>query len=148
MAIKLKLRSNFSFLSLSNNIEDIVKSQSLRSTKNFAESARQKISRGLAPPLKSSTKEIRKSRGTGGSKPLYETGSLFRSIKATENGLEMNKYGIYHQEGYITSPRSMIANKVVPARPFVFPSDKEVLEIQRRIATDIYRAMRANKIIK
>ena len=95
MAIKLKLSSNFSFTKLADSLDSIIKKQSAKSSEGFAKSAKKKITDGLRPALKKSTREIRRKRGTGGSKPLYETGSLFRSIKATDKGIEMNKYGIY-----------------------------------------------------
>ena len=148
MAIKLKLSSNFSFLSLSKSLDSIIKKQSFKSNQNIAKSAKSKITNGLSPALKKSTREIRRKRGTGGSKPLYETGNLFRSIKATDNGIEMNKYGIYHNNGYKTSTKSMIKDKLVPARPFIFPSDKEVQKIERDLIIEFYRAMRKAKVVK
>tara|TARA_R100000664_G_C2751126_1_gene138426 strand:- start:1446 stop:1892 length:447 start_codon:yes stop_codon:yes gene_type:complete len=148
LAIKLKLSSNFSFTKLADSLDSIIKKQSAKSSEGFAKSAKKKITDGLRPALKKSTREIRRKRGTGGSKPLYETGSLFRSIKATDKGIEMNKYGIYHNEGYETSPKSMIPNKLVPARPFIFPSDKETQKIERNLIIEFYRAMRRNTIIK
>ena len=128
-----------------------------RTGRSSATGARENISKGLSPPLKESTLEIRKKRGTGGTKPLYETGDLFSSIKNTQDGLEMNSYGIYHHRGfrtgkleltefrggqYETSAASMIPNKKVPARPFIFPSERTILKSFDAFRKDIRKALK------
>ena len=101
--------------------------------------AKERIDKGLSPPLEKSTIDIRKARGTGGTKPLYETGALYRSIKGTSEGINMNRYGIYHHKGF--TPKKIpikitkgekewfILNRKgikVPARPFIMPSEKDI----------------------
>jgi len=107
---------------------------------------------GNLKELQPITRQVRRLRGRAGSRPLVDTGSLKNSIKLVKEkgrmGLTFNKYGIYHNEGYETSPKSMIPNKLVPARPFIFPSDKETQKIERNLIIEFYRAMRRNTIIK
>ena len=82
--------------------------------------AREAIERGVSPKLEQSTLDRRKRAGTGGSKPLFETGALHRSIKGTSEGLEMNTYGLYHHRGHETGH--------FPARPFIQPSERTILK--------------------
>ena len=136
--MKSQIKTTFSFAKLASKMPKIIEKHMQRVGRSSAQGAKENISKGLAPPLKQSTIAIRKQRGTGGTKPLFETGQLFRSIKNTKDGLQMNRYGIYHHRGfktgkltltkfqgeqYETSAASMIPNKKVPARPFIFPSE-------------------------
>ena len=106
--------------------------------------AKENIDKGVVPPLRDITIDIRKKRNITGTKPLYETGALHRSIKWKKDGVQMLKYGIYHQEGYKIKKNSFtdfyyiktkkegkatqLAGKAVPARPFLFPSQKTILK--------------------
>ena len=92
--------------------------------------AKERIDKGVLTEdgkgLKKSTIDIRKSRNFVGTKPLYETGALHRSIElfkgGRENFIKMNEYGIYHHKGF----RSKLFKKKVPARPFIMPSEKDI----------------------
>ena len=126
-----------------------------------AEGARERISKGLSPPLKPSTLAIRKQRETGGSKPLFETGALFKSIKGTSEGIEMLEYGKYHHEGFTpkkipfimgslsgeSKGKEFIAfahnkkNIEVPARPFILPSKKSMSKSIQEFKKDINKAL-------
>ena len=155
--MKLQIKTTFSFGRLAREMPKILEKHTQRTARSSAAAARENISKGLSPPLKKSTLEIRKKRGTGGAKPLFETGSLFKSIKGTSEGLEMNEYGIYHHRGfktgeltliefqgeqYETSAASMIPNKKVPARPFIFPSEKTILKSFDAFRKDIRKALK------
>jgi len=155
--MKLSIKTTFDFGKLRNELPKILEKHTQRTARSSAEGARENISKGLSPPLKESTLEIRKHRKTGGSKPLFETGSLFRSIKGTSEGLQMNEYGLYHHRGYTTgkltlmkfqggsyetSASSMIPNKKVPARPFIFPSQKTILKSFDAFKKDLRKALK------
>tara|TARA_R100000808_G_C2152587_1_gene162135 strand:- start:2076 stop:2546 length:471 start_codon:yes stop_codon:yes gene_type:complete len=155
--VKLQIKTTFDFGKLASQMPKIIEKHTQRTARSSATGAREAIDKGLAPPLKKSTLEIRKKRGTGGSKPLYETGSLYRSIKGTSEGLQMNKYGIYHHRGfktgeltlmefqgeeYETSAASMIPKKKVPARPFIFPSKKTILKSFDAFRKDLRKALK------
>ena len=157
--MKLEIKSNFSFSKLASNLPKILNKQTRRMTRSSAQGAKENIDKGLSPPLsKYTTLPIRKMRGTGGSKPLYETGALYRSIKSTKDGVQMLKYGIYHQEGYKVKKNSFtdfyyiktkkegeatqLAGKSVPARPFIFPSQKTILKSIDAFKKDLRKGMR------
>ncbi len=140
--MKLSIKTNFSFSKLASELPKIIEKNSQRYARSSAEGARENISKGLSPALKKSTLDIRKKRGTGGTKPLYETGNLYRSIKGTSEGLQMNKYGIYHHKGFTTGATSMIPNKKVDARPFITPSKKAILKAFDAFRKDLRKALK------
>lgn len=151
----LTITKNFDFSKLEQSIDKILSKGTRRVARSAAKGAKERIERGLRPPLKKSTIELRKARGTGGTKPLYETGALHRSIKPTENGLEMLQYGLYHHKGFTAknvpinkrkdgSPVFLRGRKIqanVPARPFIFPSQKEILDPMKKIYMDMRDAL-------
>jgi|TARA_Y100000310_G_scaffold166258_1_gene165968 hypothetical protein len=133
----------------------ILKEYIQRTTRNSAQGAKESISKGLSPRLKKSTIEIRRQRGRGGSKPLLETGALHRSIKGTSEGLEMLSYGIHHQYGFTPKqiPFKVVKgerewfipntkNIKVPARPFIFPSEKTISKSLDAFREDLHRALK------
>ena len=156
--MRLTTTTNFSFMKLRNKIEKHLSDGARRITRSAAKGAKERISKGLSPPLKKSTLELRRARGIGGSKPLFATGELHKSIRPTEDGLEMNKYGWYHQQGFMATnvpigfnrktdgkssnfnwkesepifPRNKRIQRKVPARPFIFPSQKEILDPMKK----------------
>ena len=160
--MKLKATSNFSFEQLANNLSKNIEKGTKRIARSAVKGAKERIDKGLSPPLKKSTIELRKERGTGGSKPLYETGSLHRSLKATDKGIEMNKYGWYHHKGFKATNVPIGKNKLnepefirgkwiqrnVPARPFIFPSQKEILEPAKKMLMDIRKSMQKRTVIQ
>ena len=91
--------------------------------------AKERIDKGLSPPLKKSTIDIRKIRQRPGTKPLYDTGSLHKSIEIfkgqRESFIKMNKYGIHHHRGFTVRSKPFKGAKV-PARPFIMPSEKDI----------------------
>ena len=110
--------------------------------RSSAKGAKERIDKGVLTEdgkgLKKSTIAIRKIRGTGGTKPLYETGSLHRSIKGTSEGIEMNHYGIHHHRGF----RSKKFKARVPARPFIMPSEKDITPAFERFRKEIRKAFK------
>tara|TARA_Y100001963_G_scaffold102719_1_gene141381 strand:+ start:1625 stop:2026 length:402 start_codon:yes stop_codon:yes gene_type:complete len=132
--MKLEIKTNFSFPKLSSKISKIIEKHSQRTARSSAEGARENIEKGVSPPLKQETINARKRRGTGGSKPLFETGSLFRSIKGTSDGLRMNEYGLYHHKGH--------SKGHFPARPFITPSKKTILKSEKALKKEIDKALK------
>ena len=160
--MKLTIKSNFSFGKLANRLPQLIQKQMQRTARSSAEGARERISKGLSPPLQPSTLAIRKQRGTGGSKPLFETGALFKSIRGTSEGLEMLEYGFLQHKGFTpkkipfvlgsltgqSSGKEFITfahnkkNIQVPARPFIFPSEKTILKSFDAFKKDINKALK------
>ena len=155
--MKLQIRTTFDFGKLARQMPKILEKHTQRTARSSATGAREAIDRGVSPALEKSTLEIRKKRGTGGSKPLYETGALYRSIKGTSGGLEMLNYGLYHHRGYKTqgeefmkfrggsyqtADASMIPNKKVPARQFIKTSERTILKSFDAFRKDLRKALK------
>ena len=159
--MKLQIRTTFDFGKLASQMPKILEKHTQRTARSSATGAREAIDRGVMTTggegLKDSTIAIRKKRGTGGSKPLYETGALYRSIKGTSEGLEMLNYGLYHHRGYKTqgeefmkfrggsyqtADASMIPNKKVPARQFIKTSEKTILKSFDAFRKDLRKALK------
>lgn len=93
-------------------------------------------------PLRDVTLALRtKGKGSGSPKILRDSGDLKKSIHQVITGklsvmIGTNKvYGRMHQLGGITSPKSMIPNKRIPARPFLGidkGGEREILAIIKR----------------
>ena len=81
--LKTTISRNFDFHKLSRGMETIMKAQPQKIAKESAKSIKEKILKGLKPPLKESTMKVRKARGVAGALPLVATGALLRSIKDT-----------------------------------------------------------------
>jgi|TARA_R100000049_G_C1916796_1_gene62889 hypothetical protein len=156
--VKLKVKSNFSFKKLAEYV-----SAGAFSTKagqvfgsHIAKSSRELIESGkVKPGLKASTIQIRRARGTGGSKPLFETGRLAKSLKATKDGqLSMEHYGKYHLEGFKPKqiPFKVVAGErewfmpnkgiKVEARNFISYGMDKINEPFKKIIVDIRKAFR------
>ena len=132
-----------------------------RFASNYAEATakgiKKNIDKGLQS-LKGSTIDIRNIKGTGGTKPLYETGRLYNSIKANKSKrtVGMLKYGLYHHAGYTPShipafintqkkTFAMVKNKnniKVDDRPFIHPTDKDLKKPLKVFRNDIKKAIK------
>ena len=96
--MEIKTKVTFSFAKLASNLPRILEKTASRYARSSVKGARKNIDKGVmtAVPhsegsgLRKSTLNIRHNRGITGTKPLYETGSLYRSIKAQGNKLTMN----------------------------------------------------------
>tara|TARA_R110000737_G_scaffold326319_1_gene339976 strand:- start:425 stop:892 length:468 start_codon:yes stop_codon:yes gene_type:complete len=106
---------NFDFGRLSDKIESIInKFLNDDFSEQVVKASKEKIKSGkVTPALSLTTIAIRRKRGTGGSRPLYETGALHDSIKKTSDGIEVIGYAGKHLKGYKTAAKSMIPNKDV-----------------------------------
>jgi phage virion morphogenesis protein len=87
------------------------------------------------------TIELRRNKNREGTEILIDTSRLRKSISHFITGKRKvvvgtaTKYGKIHQFGGITSPRSMIPNKKIPARPFLGfdrAGEKEIERIMKR----------------
>ena len=132
--MKLQIKTTFDFGKLASQMPKILEKHTQRTARSSARGAREAIERGVSPKLKQSTLDRRKRAGTGGSKPLFETGELHRSIKGTSEGLEMNTYGLYHHQGH--------SKGHFPARPFIQPSEKTILKSFDAFRKDLRKALK------
>ena len=138
--MRITVKTTFDFGKLASNFPRILEKQMQRTARSSATGAREAIERGVSPQLKQSTLDRRKRAGTGGSKPLFETGELFRSIKGTSEGLEMWNYGLYHHEGRARATKT--GKKHFPPRPFIQPSKKAILRSFDAFRKDFRKALR------
>ena len=132
--MKLQIKTTFNFGKLASKMPKIIEKHMQRTGRSSAQGAREAIEKGVSPKLEKTTIERRKRAGTGGTKPLFETGELFRSIKGTSEGLEMWDYGLYHHQGHKKGH--------FPPRPFIFPSEKTILKSFDAFRKDIRKALK------
>ena len=151
----IEVKKNFDFFKLHDKFAKVMSDGGRIITRSAARGSRERIDKGLSPPLRQSTIQLRRERGTGGTKPLYETGALYRTIKSTDEGLEMLEYGLHHEKGYTVKNVPIKKNKegriffhgskkiqkYVPARPFIMPSEKEILEPIKKLYMDMKKAL-------
>jgi phage gpG-like protein len=116
-----EIKVNFDFSKLEKDLPNIIKEYlNDEFAGEVVKASKEKIIKGqVEPSLAESTIEIRRRRGTGGSRPLYETGALHDSLTKSKDGIEVKGYGGQHLKGYVTSSNSMIKSKNVPARNFI-----------------------------
>ena len=82
-------------------------------------------------PIEESTKEVRILRGSGGDKPLVDTGRMRNSVKLVGGKLTAETYGNNaHQKGFVTKNNPVIEGKQfffqgkrIPARPWLHNED-------------------------
>ena len=113
----ITIKTTFSFAKLERKLPEILKDIVDESKMVYAEMSVKNITDGLRP-LKKPSIEARK-RGiywagqrvapTTKTKPLDYTGALIKSIKIHEQGVIMNEYGLYHNEGIGVPKRKFLA---------------------------------------
>ncbi len=129
--MKVDIQANFSFKKLARSWDKIVREHLEKFPPEAAKLTKKKLESGRLKPLTPFTLEMRKKgRGWSGKKvgktsskrPLNQTGTLLRSIKANKNALEMKAYGMIQEKGFISMVQSK-GMKVkfiqVPPRPFI-----------------------------
>ena len=126
--VDLEIRVNIDFNQLANNLPGIIE-DFLGSS--FADASisksKEDISAGkIVPKLKKSTLDRRKRAGISGDRPLYATGALHDSLKRVKSGIEMKRYGKFHQEGFLNHGHP------VDARPFIAIPKMESLSAKFR----------------
>ena len=125
--MKLQIKTTFDFGKLAKFVaSEAFRSQVIKllgggiveSSKAFMRSGR------VTPKLKPSTIQIRNARGTGGTTPLYETGALANSLKATKDGIKGLHYGELHYKGF--KPKQIPFKIVKGEREWFMPNTKGI----------------------
>lgn len=137
--MEVKTKVDFSFSKLASALPKIIEKTMSRYARSSAKGAKKNIDKGVKPPLATSTINIRQKRGITGTKPLFETGNLYRSIKAKEDTLQMVEYGKLHHDGFTTRAKSMVPKKKVPPRPFIEPDKQEILTVIDAFKRDLHK---------
>ena len=130
--MKLEIRVGIDFGKLANEMPKIIDKTLEDAVEGSVEATRKKIDSGSLKALKDSTVDIRSHRGQAGDKPLYASGTLYKSLKRKKDSLSMAYYGKYQEEGFKPKRIPIIRekdNKIVyplnkgnirvPARPFI-----------------------------
>ncbi len=131
--MKLEIEVNFDFGRLARELPKIIEKSSQRYARSSEKGSKENIDKGVSPKLEDATLARRKRRGTGGRKPLFETGALYRSIKGTSEGLTLNRYGWYHHSGDLKAGTK--------PRPFIAFSKKEIKPVFDKFKQDIRKAL-------
>ena len=141
--MKLRIKTTFDFGKLASKLPKILEKHTQRTARSSATGAREAIERGVRPALDPGGETLKRrkykvkvatgghSKG-GGTKPLFHTGTLFRSIKGTSEGLEMWDYGLFQHEG----------RGHFPPRPFIQPSKKAILKSFDAFRKEIRKALK------
>jgi len=137
--MKIKFKISYDAGELASEMPKIIEKYMQRYARGAEKGSKEAIDKGLEPPLEEFTIEHRKNKGQGGSKPLFATGNLYRSIKGTSEGLEMLGYGLKHQRGYKNPVKNW---RDVPARPFIQTSRKEILTAFDKFKKEIRKAFK------
>ena len=140
MSVKIKVKYDAG--KLYRNLDKIIKKTMSRYARSSVKGAKKNIDKGVKPPLAISTINIRQKKGITGTKPLYETGNLYRSIEAKKDTLTMLEYGKLHHNGFTTRANSMIPKKKVPPRPFIEPDKQEILTAIDAFKRDLHKNFR------
>ena len=127
--MKIKAEANFSFNKLLNYINSSEFGDFLSnvSVNPIIKASKEKIISGkVKPPLAKATRKARRYRNPkAANTPLYDTGSLYKSLQLSDvrtesgalkgtKGIMMERYGLYHLQGF--TGRS---GKQVPKRNFI-----------------------------
>ena len=145
--MKLKVSVNFDFGKLSSDFGNIVKEYTSSYVKSSAKASRDNIDNGGFEPLEDSTKNIREWSGHPKSPPLKASGYLYKNIQQKGNALTMPEYGKMQNDGYITSPKSLIPNKEVPARPFISTTAKNKEVLDKELKKSLNKSLRSKKVV-
>ena len=137
--VKVKISVSYNAGKLASQMPKIVEKYMQRYGRSAEKGSKEAIDKGLKPPLEQFTIEHRKNKGQGGSKPLFATGNLYRSIKGTSEGLQMLAYVLKHHKGYKNPVKNW---RDVPARPFIQVSEKEILSAFNKFRKDIRGAFK------
>tara|TARA_B100001123_G_C15053933_1_gene924736 strand:+ start:91 stop:594 length:504 start_codon:yes stop_codon:yes gene_type:complete len=129
MKILTKMHMNFDFHKLSKyiNSKDFESKHAQAEGESAAKAYQQFIKKGkVKPSLATATKAARKARKTnpsiGGTKPLYDTGRLVRSINydKKERAIKAVDYAKSHADGTLRDWN----NRKIPARDFIGDTNK------------------------
>ena len=133
--MKLQIRTTFDFGKLAKKMDGILNDVVDDGKRLYRTTTKDNLKEGNLRKLRPASIEARKKghywggkkvTPTTSTKPLIYTGSLLNSIKWKDDGVEMNKYGLHHQEGFeIPMKRAGVTfnQKVAPRRFFALKPD-------------------------
>ena len=140
--MKLEVKVNFDFGKLANAIPELIKQYTSDYARESAEGSKSIIDSGALQPLGVVAQKMRKNEGFPVAPPLKKTGKLYKSIKQKGDKVQMLAYGLLHNDGHKTHPKSAIPNVDVVARPFIKPVIKTRKKIGANFLKNIRKALR------
>lgn len=132
--MKLEVKVNFDFGKLEREMPKIIHNYLDRKIRSAERGSKENIDKGVKPELKKETIDRRKRRGITGTKPLYETGELYRSIHSTEEGLSIQRGGVWHHTG-VGNGRGN------PERFFIQESQKDIMPTFDKFKNETKKAL-------
>ena len=140
---KVQITVTYDAAKLVKRLPDIISKYMQNYGKGTEKGSKKAIDDGLKPLAPWTIKVGRPLKGITGTKPLFATGNLYNSIKATSDGqyggLQMLKYGLKHQKGY---PNEWKGFRKVPARPFIGIEDKKRVQAFNEFFKNFRKAFR------
>ena len=137
--MKVKTTISYNAAKLASELPKIIEKYMQRYARSAERGSKENIDKGLKPKLQDTTIIMREEAGITGTKPLYETGNFYRSIKGTSEGLQMLAYGYKHQKGFKNPVKGW---DPIPPRPFIGASKKETLTAFNKFKKDMRRAFK------
>tara|TARA_Y100001938_G_C7850283_1_gene310474 strand:- start:61 stop:549 length:489 start_codon:yes stop_codon:yes gene_type:complete len=123
-----KIETTFDFRKLENKIDGIINDVVDDAKRLFRTATRENLKSGKIRKLRPFSIEMRKKGQYWANrkenppnpidKPLVWTKSLLNSIKVVDDGVEMNRYGLNHQEGFFIRSGLSNVRRVVRPRKF------------------------------
>ena len=141
--MQLEIKVGVDFGKLANEMPKIIDKTLEDAVGRSVEATRKKIDSGSLEALKDSTIDIRSRRNQSRSKPLYASGTLYKSIRKDKNSLRMKGYGTVHEEGFIPKKIPVIREK---DNKIVYPLNKGNIRVPARPFISIGKASMGNMI--
>ena len=129
---KIFIDANFSFPKLLRKYKRLTKDVTSSSYREVAKTARRMLKKGEVTPTLTSKSRTKAEFSKYGSKPLYKTKALYKSIKGNTKGLHMLEYGRMHNYG---------EGKNKP-REFIKLEAEAVKEISSKLMEGIHKALK------
>mgnify|MGYP003627830057 CR=1 FL=1 len=129
---KIFIETNFDFKNLVRKYKRLTKDATSTAYKEVAKTARRMLKNGEVTPSLTSKSRTPSEFSQYGSKPLYKTKDLYKSIKGTTKGLYMREYGRMHNNGEVRTEK----------REFIKVESEAVQEIASKLMEGIHKALK------
>ena len=129
---KIFIEANFDFKNLVRKYKRLTKDATSTARKQVAKTARRMLKNGEVTPSLTSKSRTKAEFSQYGSKPLYKTKDLYKSIKGTTKGLFMLEYGRMHNNGEVRTEK----------REFIKVEAEAVKEIASKLMEGIHKALK------
>jgi len=129
---KIFIEPNFDFKNVVRKFKRLTKDATSTARKQVAKTARRMLKNGEVTPFLTSKSRTKAEFSQYGSKPLYKTKDLYKSIKGNTKGLFMLEYGRMHNNGEVKTEK----------REFIKVEAEAVKEIKSDLMEGIHKALK------